>query len=47
MIFSASAADERVLGIEFDDALSDFLRDGRINSVPLVWYPRLLDATPA
>jgi DNA-binding CsgD family transcriptional regulator len=48
MSFSASAADERVLGVEFtDDALSVSLRDGRIITVPLVWYPRLLDATPA
>ncbi len=30
-----------------DDALSVSLRDGRMISVPLVWYPRLLNATPA
>ena len=37
-----------VLGIEFtDDALSVSLRDGRIITVPLVWYPRLLDASRA
>jgi hypothetical protein len=48
MSFLASAADERVLGVEFsDDAMSVSLRDGRIITVPLVWYPRLLDATPA
>ena len=48
MSSSASAADERVLGVEFgDDALSVTLRDGRIISVPLVWYPRLLNATTA
>jgi len=36
MSFSASAADERVLGVEFtDDALSVSLRDGRIITVPL------------
>ncbi|HET9305929.1 MAG TPA: DUF2442 domain-containing protein [Candidatus Sulfotelmatobacter sp.] len=47
MSFSA-AADERVLDVAFtDDALSVSLRDGRIITVPLVWYPRLLDATPA
>ena len=47
MSFLASAADERVLGVEFsDDALSVSLRDGRIITVPLVWYPRLLKATP-
>lgn len=48
MSFSTSAADERVLGVEFsDDTLSVSLRDGRIISVPLVWFPRLLNATPA
>jgi hypothetical protein len=47
MSFLASTADERVLGVEFsDDALSVSLRDGRIITVPLVWYPRLLNATP-
>src|SRR6202041_2236438 len=46
MSFSAAAADERVLDVAFtDDALSVSLRDGRIITVPLVWYPRLLDAT--
>jgi hypothetical protein len=48
MSFSATAADERVLDVAFnDDALSVSLRDGRVISVPLVWYPRLLNATPA
>ena len=48
MSFSALVADERLMGVEFtDDALSVSLRDGRIISVPRVWYPRLLDATPA
>lgn len=47
MSFSATAADERVLDVTFnDDALSVSLRDGRVISVPLVWYPRLLNATP-
>lgn len=46
MNFLAAAADERVSGIQFsDDALSVSLRDGRIITVPLVWYPRLLQAT--
>jgi hypothetical protein len=50
MSFSASSAhsntDERVLDVQFtDDAISVSLRDGRAISVPLVWYPRLLDAT--
>ena len=40
-------AAERVSGIEFtDDALSVSLRDGRVITVPLAWYPRLLNATP-
>jgi len=48
MSFLASKADERVLGVEFcDDALSVSLLDGRIITVPLVWYPRLLNATSA
>jgi hypothetical protein len=48
MSFLASVADERVLGVEFtDDALSVSLRDGRIITVPRVWYPRLLNATTA
>ena len=48
MSSSAITADERVLDVAFsDDALSVSLRDGRVISVPLVWYPRLLKATPA
>jgi hypothetical protein len=36
-----------VLDVAFsEDALSVSLRDGRVISVPLVWYPRLLTATP-
>jgi hypothetical protein len=47
MSFSASAADERVLDVQFsDDSFSVNLRDGRIISVPLAWFPRLLQATP-
>jgi DNA-binding CsgD family transcriptional regulator len=42
------SADERALAVEFsDDALSVSLRDGRVITVPLVWYPRLLNATSA
>jgi len=41
-------SDERVLDVQStDDTLSVSLRDGRVITVPLVWYPRLLDATPA
>jgi len=48
MSFWASGADERVSGVDFSgDALSVTLRDGRIITVPLVWYPRLLNATAA
>ncbi len=44
----ALAADERVADVNFtEDALSVSLMDGRIISVPLVWYPRLLNATEA
>ena len=43
----APSADERVKGVEFDDAsMSVSLMDGRVITVPLAWYPRLLDATP-
>jgi len=50
MSFSASSAhsnsDERVLDVQFtEDTISVSLRDGRVISVPLVLYPRLLDAT--
>jgi hypothetical protein len=43
MSFSASSAhsDERVLDVQFtEDAISVSLRDGRVITVPLVWYPR-------
>jgi hypothetical protein len=44
----ALAADERVSGVEFtEDTLSVALMDGRVITIPLVWYPRLLDATEA
>lgn len=36
----------RIRDVAFaDDALSVSLRDGRVISVPLAWYPRLLNAT--
>jgi hypothetical protein len=39
---------ERVQDVRFtDDTLVVDLLDGRTISVPLVWYPRLLSATPA
>lgn len=39
-------ADERVKDVRFsEDTLSVDLADGRTITVPLVWYPRLLNAT--
>jgi hypothetical protein len=43
----AFAADERVSAVSFaDESLSVGLMDGRTITVPLVWCPRLLEATP-
>ena len=42
----ALKADERVAGVSFTaDTLSVVLKDGRTISVPLVWFPRLLNAS--
>ncbi len=39
---------ERVMDVRFDDdVMSVDLADGRTITVPLAWYPRLLNATPA
>lgn len=47
MNISAKVTDERVLDVRFDEAsLIVDLMDGRSISVPLAWYPRLLNATP-
>jgi Protein of unknown function (DUF2442) len=44
----ALAADERVAGVKINqDTLTVSLMDGRTISVPLAWYPRLLNATAA
>jgi hypothetical protein len=44
----ALAADERIVDVKFSkDTLSVDLRDGRTITVPLAWYPRLLNATAA
>ena len=44
----APTADERVLDVTFTkDTLSVALRDGRTITVPLAWFPRLLDASAA
>jgi hypothetical protein len=41
-----SRANERVAGVEInEDVLSVNLMDGRTITVPLVWYPRLLNAS--
>jgi hypothetical protein len=40
--------DERVLDVRFDpQSLIVDLMDGRTIAVPLAWYPRLLQASPA
>ena len=42
----ALTADERVADLDItEDTLSVRLMDGRTISVPLAWYPRLLNAT--
>lgn len=42
----AISADERVKDVHFTDLLlSVDLADGRTISVPILWYPRLLNAT--
>ena len=44
----ALTADERVTAVRFTkDTLSVALRDGRTITVPLAWYPRLLNASAA
>jgi hypothetical protein len=48
MSTSELRAGEAVRDVRFsDDTLSVDLVDGRTITVPLVWYPRLLQATPA
>jgi hypothetical protein len=48
MNISTRIADERVAGVRLkDDRLIVDLADGRTIAVPLAWYPRLADATPA
>lgn len=43
----AIRVDERVQNVYFtEDTISVDLMDGRTITVPLVWYPRLLAATP-
>ena len=46
MAISRIKADERVMNLHINDAeITVALMDGRSISVPLAWYPRLLDAT--
>lgn len=43
----AIRADERVKDVRLsEETISVDLMDGRTITVPLVWYPRLLNATP-
>jgi len=43
----ARTADERVVQVTFtEDEMSVRLMDGRTITVPLAWYPRLLNASP-
>jgi hypothetical protein len=47
MNISAKVTDERVLDVRFDEhSLIVDLMDGRTISVPMAWYPRLLNASP-
>ncbi len=47
MTTSETIPDERVTSVTFtNERLEVELCDGRRISVPLVWYPRLADATP-
>ncbi len=47
MATSEPRAGERIVDVKLDeDMLGVRLADGRIVSVPLVWFPRLLQATP-
>jgi len=44
----AIRADERVKNVQFtEETISVDLMDGRTITVPLVWYPKLLNATPS
>ena len=48
MTTSGPKPGERAVDVRFgDDTMSVDLADGRTITVPLAWYPRLLDATPA
>ena len=48
MGISALAADGRVADVRFDeDRIVVDLMDGRTIAVPLAWFPRLTNATPA
>ncbi|HET9637629.1 MAG TPA: DUF2442 domain-containing protein [Allosphingosinicella sp.] len=48
MNISAKLGDDRVVDVRCDaERLIVDLADGRTIAVPLAWYPRLLNATPA
>jgi hypothetical protein len=47
MRISAKVAEQRIDRITFDErTMSVALMDGRVITLPLEWYPRLLNATP-
>ncbi len=46
MSTSAVRMDPTAVDVSVSDVLHVVLADGRELSVPLVWFPRLLDATP-
>ncbi|MBE9010576.1 DUF2442 domain-containing protein [Pseudanabaenaceae cyanobacterium LEGE 13415] len=47
MTISGIQTDERVKNVYFtEDTIAVDLMDGRTITVPLVWYPRLFNATP-
>jgi hypothetical protein len=47
MSISEPKASERVVDVRFTyETMSVDLVDGRTNTVPIAWYPRLLHATP-
>jgi len=44
---SEPSAGERIIDVTIDEhSLSARLADGRVISIPLAWYPRLLHASP-
>ena len=46
ILAASSGAQRATKATVTEDTLTAEINDGRTISVPLVWYPRLLDATP-